>query len=424
MIVPSIDLMDGHAVQLIGGREKVIDAGEPTPLAQTFRLAGEIAVIDLDAALSQGSNRPTIEKLLCLAPCRVGGGIRDLDAAIAWLDRGAEKIILGTMAKPELLRELPKERVIAAVDAVNDDVVVEGWRTKTGHGVLERVRELRDFVGGFLVTFVEREGQLVGTDFERAKAIVEAAGETRVTIAGGIKTVEEIAELDRMGADAQVGMALYTGKMHLGDAIAAPLTSDRPDGLWPTVVADEFGVALGLAYSDLESLRTVVETRRGAYHSRSRGLWIKGGTSGAVQDLLRIDLDCDRDALRFTVRQHGPGFCHLDTRTCWGEDTGLFRLDRRLAERLEAAPEGSYTKRLLDDPALLRAKLLEEAGELADAASPEDTAWETADVLYFALVAMIRGGARLEDVMKELDRRERKLTRRPGDAKPEKQETP
>ena len=417
MIIPSIDLMGGHAVQLIGGREKAIDAGDPRPIAERFARAGEIAVIDLDAALGQGDNRAVIEDLLAIAPCRVGGGIRDLDTARRWLDAGAAKIILGTKAVPEILRELPRDRVMAALDAEHGEVVVEGWRTRTGATIEERMAALREFVGGFLVTFVEREGRLQGGDPVRAEALVKGAGEARVTFAGGITGTQEIAALDRLGADAQIGMALYTERLDLGAAIAAPLVSDRPDGLWPTVVVDELGIALGLAWSDGESLSEAVRCGRGVYHSRSRGLWLKGETSGATQELLRVDLDCDRDALRFTVSQKDPGFCHKDTRTCWGDDRGVAVLARRLARRAADAPEGSYTRRLLDDPVLLRAKLTEEAGELAAAETPAEVVHEAADLLYFTLTAMARAGVAWRDVATELDRRSLKLTRRPGDAK-------
>lgn len=417
MIVPSIDLMGGRAVQLEGGEALRIDAGDPRPLAEKFAVAGEIAVIDLDAARGEGSNAELICELLRRAPCRVGGGIRSVKAALDWLDAGAEKIILGTAATPELLSQLPRERIIAALDARDGEVVVEGWRKGTGRGVLERIHELRDLVGGFLVTFVEREGKMQGSRVDQVKALVDAAGAARVTVAGGVTTAAELGEIDRLGADAQVGMALYSGRLDLGDAIAAPLASDRPDGLWPTVVCDERGVALGLAYSDAASLREAVRTRRGVYHSRKRGLWVKGESSGATQDLLRMDLDCDRDALRFTVRQADPGFCHHDTRTCWGADHGIGQLARTLATRLAAAPAGSYTRKLLDDPELLRAKLLEEAGELARAEGHADIAWEVADVVYFALVAMVRGGVELAEVEAELDRRARRVRRRPGGAK-------
>jgi phosphoribosyl-ATP pyrophosphohydrolase len=412
MIVPSIDLQDGQAVQLIGGEQKALDAGDPRPLARRYGRVGEIAVVDLDAALGEGSNAAVIEELLELAPCRVGGGIRDAASAITWLDRGARKVVLGTAARPDVLRKLPQKRVIAALDARHGEVVIEGWQKRTGHGVLERIAALRDLVGGFLVTFVEREGRLQGTDLDFAKEIRAAAGDAEVTIAGGITTADEIAQLDRMGCAAQVGMALYTGRLGLAEAFSAPLHSDRQDGLWPTVVVDERGAALGLCHSDLESLRAALERGQGVYHSRARGLWIKGATSGATQELLRIDADCDRDSLRFTVRQEPPGFCHLNTRTCWGADGGLGALARRLAERRIAAPDGSYTAKLLADPALLGAKLCEEAAELAEAQARAEVIHEAADVLYFTLATLARHNIDLAQVERALDRRALRITRR------------
>lgn len=413
MIVPSIDLQGGQTVQLVGGAEKAIDAGDPTPIAGRFSLAGEIAVIDLDAAMRKGSNAGLIEGLLPRFACRVGGGIRDVDTAVRWLDLGARKVILGTAAKPEILSQLPRERVIAALDARHGEVVVEGWQEGTGRGILERIAELKPYAAGFLVTFVELEGRMGGTNLELARAVVDAAGDDcQVTIAGGVTTAKEIKALDTLGADAQVGMALYTGRLDLADAIMAPLVTDRPDGLYPTVVVDERGVCLGLVYSSRESIREAVRRKMGIYQSRSRGLWVKGETSGATQELLRIDLDCDRDGPRFVVRQHGPGFCHLDTRTCWGEDAGLGKLARTLAERRAKAPEGSYTAKLFADPALLGAKLSEEADELVRAETRDEVIWEAADVLYFTLARLAAEGIELAEVEAHLDRRALKVTRR------------
>lgn len=407
MIVPSIDLMDGAAVQLIEGAELELEAGDPRPIMERFRIAGEIAVIDLDAAMGEGDNTETIEDLVSMGPCRVGGGIRSVTTAKRWLDAGAERIIIGTAAEPELLKELPSDRVIAALDAYDGEVVVEGWQTRTGETIEERLSRLRPYVGGFLVTFVEREGHQDGTDLERAGALAEAAGDRDLTVAGGITTPEEIATLDEKGIDAQVGMALYEGTLHLADAIAAPLSSDRDDGLWPTVVADERGVALGLAYSDAESLRAAVDERRGIYHSRSRGLWRKGETSGAIQELLEISPDCDRDTLRFRVRQRPPGFCHEATRTCWGEWFDLGTLDSIITERAAHHPEGSYTAELLDNPSQLEAKLLEEMDEFVEATDSDHIRHEAADVLYFLQVRLAAEGLSLREVERELERRHR-----------------
>ena len=358
MIVPSIDLLAGSTVQLVGGEEKALDAGDPRPLAERFRIAGEIAVVDLDAARGEGSNAGLARELLRLAPCRVGGGIRDAASAIAWLDAGAEKVVLGTAARPEVLRQLPPERVVAALDARDGEVVVEGWRKGTGETIEERMAALAGLVGGYLVTFVEREGRMGGVDLERVERLVAAAGEVRVTIAGGVANADEIAALDRLGADAQVGMALYTGALDLADAIVAPLTSDRPDGLWPTVVVDESGIALGLAWSDAESVRTAIERRAGVYHSRSRGLWIKGDTSDASQELLRVDLDCDRDVLRFTVRQAGAGFCHLGARTCWGDECAWGPTPTRPGGGSSASSATSRAARTRRTPMCLRSTCL------------------------------------------------------------------
>ncbi|TVR99603.1 MAG: phosphoribosyl-ATP diphosphatase [Phycisphaerales bacterium] len=414
MIVPSIDLMNGRAVQLVGGERLEIDAGDPFPIAERFSLAGELAVIDLDAALGKGDNGAIIRELVRRYPCRVGGGIRSADAALRWLDAGAEKVILGTAATPEILGELPRDRTIAALDARDGEVVVEGWKTRTGRGIIERIEELRPFVGGFLVTLVENEGRLTGLDEPRVREIADACerGGAKLTIAGGVRNAADVALADRLGADAQVGMAIYSGRLDLADAIGACLRSDRADGLWPTVVCDERGVCLGLVYSSAESLREAFRTRRGVYWSRSRNdLWRKGESSGATQELLRIDADCDRDALRFTVRQHA-GFCHTGSRGCFGEDDGIGRLARRLAERIIEPEPGSYTQKLIERPELLKAKLLEEAGELADTEGPEHAAAEAADLLYFALVKAIASGASLGSIERELNLREKRVQRR------------
>jgi len=414
MIVPSIDIIGGRAVQLRRGKEFVLDGGDPLERLEEFSVAGEVAVVDLDAALGQGSNAELILKLVSRAPCRVGGGIRDLDSARRWLDAGAVRVVIGTAATPEFCGALPRERVIAAVDAKRGEIVVDGWRKKTGVPVIAQVRALAPVVGGFLFTQVEKEGEMRGFDCAAVEAVVRAAEGARVTAAGGITTPAEVAELDRLGADAQVGMALYTGKLPLGDAVAAPLAKPLPGEVWPTVVCDEAGRTLGLVWSTRESLARAIAERRGIYWSRSRqALWVKGETSGNTQQLLRVDLDCDRDALRFTVRQAGVGFCHLDRRSCWESEFDLSDLERALADRMVRPVAGSGTARLLADPTLLAAKLREEADELALAESSQDVVRETADVFYMALVALVRGGGTLADVRAELARRHGAVSRRP-----------
>lgn len=418
MIIPSIDLMGGRAVQLRQGKVMVLDGGDPLERLEQFAVAGEVAVVDLDAALGQGSNAALIRTMVSRAACRVGGGIRNLDSARSWLDAGARRVVIGTAATPEFCAALPRDRVIAAVDSVRGEVVVDGWRTGTGQGVFDAVQSLAPHVGGFLLTQVEREGGMNGYDGEVVRRIAAAAGSARVTAAGGITTPAEIAELDRIGVDAQVGMALYTDRLTLADAVAAPLI-ERPDGLWPTVVSDESGRTLGLVWSSAASLRRAVTERRGIYWSRSRqSVWVKGESSGNTQELLAVELDCDRDALRFVVRQTGSGFCHRGTRDCFGNRFSIATLEQAIADRRAGADPKSGTYKLLTDPALLAAKLREEAVELAEAKARHDVVHEAADVVYLVLAALARAGASFTEVEAELGRRNLAVSRRPMEVKP------
>lgn len=108
--------------------------------------------------------------------------------------------------------------------------------------------------------------------------------------------------------------------------------------------------------------------------------------------MLRIYLDCDSDTLKFVVRQQGLGFCHLNTWTCFGGNSGLPLLMDTLKSRKQSAPPGSYTDRLYNDSKLLHAKIREEAEELCEAESKEEIAWEAADVLYFTFVKCAKAG--------------------------------
>ncbi|EEY21126.1 histidine biosynthesis trifunctional protein [Verticillium alfalfae VaMs.102] len=138
--------------------------------------------------------------------------------------------------------------------------------------------------------------------------------------------------------------------------------------------------------------------------------------SDALTELLQVSLDCDNDAIKFVVRQKGR-FCHLEQDGCFGNLTGIARLEKTLKARKESAPEGSYTARLFNDEKLLRAKIMEEAEELCDAKTKEDVAFEAADLIYFALTKAVSAGVSVADIEKSLDAKGWKVKRRKGDAK-------
>lgn len=230
-------------------------------------------------------------------------------------------------------------------------------------------------------------------------------------------TAEELVDLEKQRIDVCVDSAwLDQNSETVVDYYCGVLQSDRPDGLWPTIICDSLGIALGLAYSNRESLLHAIAHRQGAYWSRSRGgLWVKGLTSGATQALHAIRFDCDADCLRFTVTQDPPGFCHRNTHTCFGEERSIATVVQRLKERIDSPDAKSFTRKLASDASMLQKKLLEEAGELAEANEGDDryeVAWEAADVMYFSLVAMLNNGVGLEEVYAELARRMNRIVRR------------
>lgn len=212
-----------------------------------------------------------------------------------------------------------------------------------------------------------------------------------------------------------------------GDNTLAPVsqlflagaTPDRKTGLFATTVVDERGNALGLVWSNEESVSQALRTGTGVYQSRKRGLWYKGASSGDTQELINIGFDCDKDCLIFRVRQKGKGFCHRGTTSCWGPSTGLSKLEKTLKSRKREAPEGSYTARLFSDSKLVSAKIREEAEELCQARSKDEVAAEAADLFFFALTKCVAADISLEDVEKNLDLKSLKIKRRKGDAKPQ-----
>ena len=407
MIIPSIDLMRGRAVQLRRGAERVLEAPEdPRDLARRFAFYGEVAVVDLDAALGQGDNRDLVRELCRLAPCRVGGGVRREDDVVDLIKAGAARVIVGTAASPEFLARFPPGWLMVALDARGGRTVDQGWRRDTGEPPAERARRLQDHCSGFLFTQVDVEGTLAGVPLEPVREVA-AATHRPLTVAGGVRGLADVRALEGLGCDAQVGMALYTGGLDLDEALAS-----RPDfsrGPLPTIAQDAGGQVLMLAWSTAASLRQALGARRGVYWSRSRqALWRKGETSGHRQRLLGARYDCDADTLLFTVEQEGPA-CHTGRPTCFGPGTrfDLGTLRSIIASRRGADPGRSYSARLLADRDLVRAKLREEAEEVCAAAGRRDLVWELADLLYHATALMQAEGIDLSEVEAELRGRHR-----------------
>ncbi len=403
MLIPSIDLMSGKAVQLKQGKEKVLEREDVIELAKHFGRYGELAVIDLDAAMGKGDNEKLIKEICKVAKCRVGGGIRDEEKARKMLANGAYKIIIGTAANEELLSKLPKDKVIVAIDSKQGKITTEGWTKELSSTPEDFVKRFENYCSGFLYTIVDKEGLMTGTDIEAIKKI-RGITKNSLTAAGGISTVEEVKTLLKMNVSTQLGMSIYTGAIKLEDAFLSVLDFEKGNGLIPTVVQDmDTKQVVMMAYSNEEAVRKTLTTGKCTYFSRSRNeLWTKGETSGNTQELITARFDCDFDTLLYKINQKGNA-CHTGSFSCFEDkEFTVKQLVNLLEDRKAKLPEGSYTTKLFKNEFYLKRKLMEEAFESVNFEEGDGLEWEASDLIYFLLTFMVKHNVRLEDIVNNL----------------------
>jgi phosphoribosylformimino-5-aminoimidazole carboxamide ribotide isomerase len=226
LIFPCIDLMDGKVVQLIQGREKALEGDSPLAMLERFAGFPEIQVIDLDAALGRGANDDLVQLVAAHAKTRVGGGVRTASRAATLLAQGAHRIIIGTAAftatgaNGPLLEEIAgavgRERILIALDSREGRIVVKGWQEAMTFTAEEVIQSLEPYCSGFLCTYVDKEGMMQGTDLDWFRRL-RAATNHEITAAGGITTLDDVRQLQAMNVHSALGMAIYTGRLDLGE---------------------------------------------------------------------------------------------------------------------------------------------------------------------------------------------------------------
>lgn len=219
MIIPAIDFMDEKIVQLVNGKRVAIELEYSREFVKQFAKFKELQVVDINAAMGNGCNTGLVREICKLGNARVGGGIRSISDAVEKIDQGARKVIIGTMATESFLEELcmqiGNQKIIVALDSKAGNVVTGGWVQNTGKDAFEMITELEEYCCEFFYTAVDREGEMKGFDLGLAKRLKNAT-KNRVVVAGGISSEKEVNDLEKIGVDCVVGMALYTGKINLG----------------------------------------------------------------------------------------------------------------------------------------------------------------------------------------------------------------
>lgn len=211
------------------------------------------------------------------------------------LDAGVARVFVQHDQLEHLRPDIPSARLVLILDMTHSNFDLIDTITGTSIGIYAKVDNLESFTGW-----------LKGIDAKNRPPVYVSFGFT--------PTLEDVKSVTQLLATPIIPAELLTidteadsPSLGVTKVLCAAVATDRPDGLLTTLVVDERGVGLGLVYSNEKSIAETLRTGRGVYHSRKRGLWYKGETSGATQELVKIDLDCDGDCLRFVVKQKGAG---------------------------------------------------------------------------------------------------------------------
>jgi phosphoribosylformimino-5-aminoimidazole carboxamide ribotide isomerase len=222
VLIPSIDLMGGKIVQLVQGEKLKLSFDDFDYWIARFAKYPLVQLIDLDAAMRQGSNAELVAMICGRLPCQVGGGLKTAEDGQRMLDAGAKRVIYGSSLfgadgvnkafAAGLQKALGEDALCFSVDTKAGKVAVKGWKDSVDLTPEEAVTWLEDYCAAFLYTHVDTEGTMQGFPMDVA-AILRATTGRQLIVAGGIKEQAEVDALDAMGVDAVAGMAVYSGAM-------------------------------------------------------------------------------------------------------------------------------------------------------------------------------------------------------------------
>jgi phosphoribosylformimino-5-aminoimidazole carboxamide ribotide isomerase len=220
MLIPSIDLLGGRIVQLVQGEKLRLAFNDFDYWIEKFSKFPLVQLIDLDAAMRQGDNSTLVAQIAKRLPVQAGGGIHSIERARQVLDAGARRVIIGSALFSEegtvnvgfasdLADAITPDCFVAGIDTKNGRIAVKGWKAQVALTPDEVIPQLEPHVAAFLYTHVDGEGLMQGFPIDAA-ARLRRLTRRQLIVAGGIRSQQEVDALDVLGADAVVGMAVYT----------------------------------------------------------------------------------------------------------------------------------------------------------------------------------------------------------------------
>jgi phosphoribosylformimino-5-aminoimidazole carboxamide ribotide isomerase len=220
MLIPSIDLLGGRIVQLVQGEKLRLAFDDFEYWIEKFARYPLVQLIDLDAAMRQGDNSALVAQIARRLPVQAGGGIHSAERARQVLDAGAKRVIVGSALfsaegavnadfAAMLAESIGLEQIVAGIDTKNGRIAVKGWKAQVALTPDEAIPQLDPYAAAFLYTHVDGEGLMQGFPIETAARLRKLTAR-QLIVAGGIRSQQEVDALGELGADAVVGMAVYT----------------------------------------------------------------------------------------------------------------------------------------------------------------------------------------------------------------------
>lgn len=370
----------------------------------------DILLVDLDGAFGQSpsKNREIIKNLARKYHIFTGGGLRTINDIEDMLKSSVRRCVLAS-ADDTLIEQMPKERLIVEL-SVNEhnEVLIHGRKTNTRVNIFDKINRLIELgVHAISITFVQSEGHLAGIPRQQIRdLILQIPNQIRkIFIAGGISSIDDLEYLWSFArVIPQLGSAIWKNQISIGSLFNS-MTNFGQDGTVSAIIQDLNGPVKGLCYMNRQSIEQTCQERLLYRYSRKYGkVLLKGQTSGDIQHVLKISLDCDSDAMLITV-DSAKSFCHRGNHSCFCLQTSIKANIGTIADHIKSKiNQDTYSGLMQRHPQLALAKVMEEFWEIMASDNQHQVA-ECSD-MFVHLVMYLNGiGVTMEEIFNELNAR-------------------
>jgi len=418
-VMVTCDLYNGKPTLVKSGKVMEHHSNEDINKALEFiSVFPDILVVDLNGAMGEGNNRKLIKENATKYYTHCGGGLRTIEDIQDVLSASARRIVVSTNISKDFIDRIPKERLIVELSInENNQILTHGRKGFNNNNLLEVLDYLSKLgVEAISVTFHKTEGHLSGIDRIHVSNVYNILSNykfEKIYIAGGISTIDDIKFIWSLGCIPQLGSALWKKHILVGDIYCAMLSATDESEI-PAIIQSNDGKVKGLIYMNKQSIMKTCEDRLlWRYSRRHRRIMLKGESSGNIQKILKMSVDCDSDTLLITVDSSKP-FCHTGNTSCFSLQTSIKGNLIDLMNHISHAskdPSG-YSNRMIKYPGLALMKTMEEFWEVVttDYLGSTDEILnhkirECCDFLAHFLMYLSSHNVNMEDIFNELNAR-------------------